>query len=71
MEKQPFLKGKLTALSVALLTLVQTPNLLSDLSNVAATFAENAEKPISIVSLVAAAGIIFGAFRRGVNYFGK
>lgn len=71
MEKQPILKGKLTALSVALLTLVQTPNLLSDLSKVAATFAENAEKPISIVSLVAAAGIIYGAFRRGVDYFGK
>lgn len=69
--KEPFLKGKLTALSVALLTLVQTPNILSDLSNVAATFAENAEKPISIVSLIAAAGVIFGAFRRGVNYFGK
>lgn len=71
MEKQPILKGKLTAISVGLLTLFQTPNLLSDLSSVASTFAENAEKPISILSLIAAAGVIFGAFRRGVNYFGK
>ena len=69
--KEPFLKGKLTAISVALLTLVQTPNLIGDLSSVAATFAENAEKPISIVSLIAAAGVIFGAFRRTAGYFSK
>lgn len=69
--KEPFLKGKLTALWLGVLTVVQTPNILGDLSKTAETFAENAEKPISIVSLVAAAGIIYGAFRRGVNYFGK
>ena len=71
MDKQPILKGKLTAIWLGVLTLVQTPNILGDLSSTAEVFAQNAEKPISLVSLVAAAGIIYGAFRRGVNYFGK
>jgi hypothetical protein len=69
--KEPFLKGKLTAISLAILTLVQTPNLIGDLSNAGKAFAENAEKPISVVSLVAAVGIIYGAFRRAAGYFGK
>ena len=69
--KEPFLKGKLTALWLGVLTIAQTPNIVGDIYGSAAVFAENVEKPISIVSLVAAAGIIYGAFRRGFNYFGK
>ena len=69
--KEPVLKGKLTKLSAAFLTIVQIPNLLSDLSKSAEVFAENAEKPISVLSVVAAAGVIWGGFRRAVNYFGK
>ena len=67
--KIPFLKGKLTAISVAVLTLLQTPNLLSDITSSAQVFADNTEKPLSILSLVAAAGVIWGGFRRALNYF--
>jgi len=63
------LKGKLTKISATLLALFQIPNLLSDLSGATATFAENAEKPLSVVSVVAALGIIYGGFRRAFNYF--
>ena len=70
-EKQPFLKGKLTALSLALFTLIQTPNLLGDLSQTAEVFAQSAAQPISILSIAAAAGIIYGGFRRAFGYFGK
>lgn len=70
-EKQPILKGKLTALSIALFTLIQTPNLLGDLSQTAETFSKAAAQPISVLSLAFAAGIIWGGFRRAAGYFGK
>lgn len=63
-----FLKGSLTKLSAALLMLIQTPNLLSDVSYTAQVFAENSEKPISYLSLVAALGIIWGGIRRATGY---
>ena len=60
MKKEPFLKGALTKISAALLLLVQSPNLLADLSDASKVFAENSEQPIAILSLVAAAGVIWG-----------
>ena len=69
--KQPFLKGRLTALSLALFTLIQTPNLLGDLSQTAETFSQAAAQPISFLSLVASAGVIWGGIRRAAGYFGK
>lgn len=68
--KQPFLKGKLTKLSAAFLAIIQTPNLFADLSDSAAVFAENADKPISVLSLAAAAGVVWGGIRRAFGYFG-
>lgn len=70
-EKQPFLKGKLTAISLAIFTLIQTPNILGDLSQTADVFAQSAAQPISILSFVAALGIIWGGLRRAAGYFGK
>lgn len=67
----PFLKGKLTAISLAMFTLIQTPNLLSDLSKTADTFADASAQPISVLSFVAALGIIWGGVRRAANYFGR
>ena len=67
--KNPILKGKLTKISAALFALVQIPNLLSDLSSSAEVFSNAAQMPVSIVSLVAAAGVIWGGFRRALNYF--
>jgi len=68
MKKNPFLKGKLTKISAALLVLVQSPNLFSDISSTAQVFAENADKPVAYISIVAAAGILWGGIRRALNY---
>lgn len=67
-RKNPILKGKLTKISAALFAIVQTPGLLSDISMTAQVFTESAEKPITYLSLVAAAGVIWGGIRRAVNY---
>jgi hypothetical protein len=64
-------KGKLTKLSAALYAAAQTPNALADTLSIADTFANAAETPLSIVSLVAAAGVIWGGIRRAFDYFGK
>lgn len=69
MPKQPFLKGALTKVSAALLMLVQSPNLLADISAAGKIFAESSQQPIAIISLVASAGVIWGGFRRAFNYF--
>ena len=71
MKKEPFLKGKLTKLSAAILGILQMPNLLSDISETTSVFAENVGQPISYLSIVAAAGVIWGGIRRTLNYFGK
>ena len=70
MKKQPFLKGKLTKLSAAFFAIVQIPNLLSDLSESAETFAQASQAPTTVLSLAAAAGVIWGGLRRAFNYFG-
>jgi hypothetical protein len=65
------LKGKLTKLSAALLALMQTPNLIADVTNSAEVFAASVEQPVSVISVVAAAGVIWGGIRRAFNYFGS
>jgi hypothetical protein len=67
-RKNPILKGKLTKISAALFALVQTPGLLSDISMTAQVFTESAQQPITYLSLVAAAGVIWGGLRRAINY---
>lgn len=69
MQKKAFLEGKLTAVSLAFTTLIQIPNLLSDLTRTADVFAESANMPLTYLTLVGAAGIIWGGFRRAFNYF--
>jgi len=65
------LQGKLTKISAALFAIVQLPNLFGQLSQTAEVFAINASEPISVLSLVAAAGVIWGGIRRAFDYFGK
>lgn len=68
MNRNPILKGKLTKISAALFALVQIPGLLSDISLTAQVFNESAQQPITYLSLVAAAGVIWGGIRRAINY---
>lgn len=65
------LKGKLTKISAALWAVLQSPEALAEFSKTAETFAANAEAPISYLSLVAAAGVIWGGLRASFDYFGK
>ena len=67
--KKTFLQGSLTKVSAALLTLVQSPNLLAEVSATARVFSDNASAPISYASIVASIGIVFGAVRSAFNYF--
>jgi len=69
--KPPFLKGKLTAISVAGFIATQLPGIIQDLMGSSAVFSDAANASFSVLSLVAAAGTIWGAGRRAFNYFGK
>lgn len=69
--KQPFLKGKLTAISVAAFVVSQLPEILSDLQGAGSVFQDAANAPMSVLALVAAGGTIWGAGRRLLNYFGR
>ena len=69
--KEPFLKGKLTAGSVAVLVLSQLPELAGELAKVPETFQNATQAPLSVVGLVAALGVIYGGIRRVFGYFQK
>jgi hypothetical protein len=69
--KKPLLQGKLTAISVAILTAAQSPEIIGQVISIPQTFQAAANGPLGVVSLVAAAGVIWGGLRRAFSYFGK
>lgn len=68
MEKEPVLKGKLTALWTSVFALSQSPKLIEDLLASPEAFIKATQQPSSIVGVVAALGILYGTFRRIRGY---
>lgn len=67
--KKPIIKGKLTAISMALLAVLQTPEIMADLLNAGVIFSGAAETGLDVGKLIASAGVIYGAIRRACGYF--
>jgi hypothetical protein len=66
--KEPFLKGKLTALWTSIFALSQSPELIGDLFAAPEVFKDAADKPASVVGVIAALGILYGTYRRIRGY---
>ena len=70
-QHPPFLRGKLTLLSAALMAFLEGPNVAEKAIEWINVFSKAADSPPSMLTLVAFLGMVWGIYRRRKGYFEK